>query len=225
MITTASSTQCYRNRHPDPARRRAWAAGLLALIAQAAVLILIGLLAPAARADTPVETDALRLERNDEGVFLSTNVMFDLPAIVEDALLKGVPMHFVAEASVLRGRWYWYDKEVAEAARHMRLAYQPLTRRWRLNMAPGPITNTGLGLSLGQSFDTLPDALAAVQRISRWKIADAADVEADTQYNVEFRFRLDVSQLPRPFQIGVVGKADWNISVVRGQRLQVGTPR
>ncbi len=183
------------------------------------------LLAPAARADTPVDLEALHLERNDEGVFLSTNVVFDLPNIVEDALLKGVPMHFVAEAAVLRGRWYWYDKEVAVAARHMRLIYQPLTRRWRLNMSPAPITNTGLGLSLGQSFDTLADAMAAVQRISRWKIADASAVEPDTQYSVDFRFRLDVSQLPRPFQIGVVGKADWNIAAARTQRLQVGTPR
>ena len=36
---------------------------------------------------------------------------------------------------------------------------------------------------------------------------------------VDFRFRLDTSQLPRPFQIGVVGQADWNISVERSARL------
>jgi hypothetical protein len=28
---------------------------------------------------------------------------------------------------------------------------------------------------------------------------------------VEFRFRLDVSQLPRPLQIGTLGQSDWTI--------------
>ena len=46
--------------------------------------------------------------------------------------------------------------------------------------------------------------MAAVQRISHWKIAEAGDVDPDARYNVDFRFRLDVSQLPRPFQIGAV---------------------
>ena len=54
----------------------------------------------------------------------------------------------------------------------MRLSYQPLTRRWRLVVSPTPIGNSGL--ALGQTFDTREEALAAVQRISHWKIADAA---------------------------------------------------
>ena len=57
-----------------------------------------------------------------------------------------------------------------------------------------------------------------MQRISHWKIADLADVDPDARYNVDFRFRLDVSQLPRPFQIGAVGHADWNIAAMRNQR-------
>lgn len=209
-----------RAQRPASAGWRRLLAVLLVIVSLAA-----GLQTVPAHADTLIDLDALRLERGDDGVFLSANVLFDIPAIVEDALYKGVPIHFVAEATVQQGRWYWYDKDIAKAARHMRVAYQPLTRRWRLNMAPGPITNTGLGLSLGQNFDTLPDALAAVQRISRWKIAEAGAIEPDTQYNVDFRFRLDTSQLPRPFQIGVVGKPDWNIAIARTQTLQVGAPR
>jgi hypothetical protein len=34
-----------------------------------------------------------------------------------------------------------------------------------------------------------------------------------------------VSQLPRPFQIGAVGHADWNISAARTQRLAVEAGR
>ena len=40
-------------------------------------------------------------------------------------------------------------------------------------------------------------------------------------HTVDFRFRLDVSQLPRPFQIGAVGQADWIILAVRNQPLQL----
>jgi hypothetical protein len=36
---------------------------------------------------------------------------FDLPPAVDDALQKGIPMFFVAEATLLRDRWYWYDKQ------------------------------------------------------------------------------------------------------------------
>jgi len=76
-------------------------------------------------------------------------------------------------------------------------------------------------LALGQTFDTREEALAAVQHISHWKIAELSAIDPESRYNVDFRFRLDVSQLPRPFQIGAVGHADWNISALRNQRLAV----
>ncbi|HSV48562.1 MAG TPA: DUF4390 domain-containing protein [Ramlibacter sp.] len=176
-----------------------------------------------ARAQAPAELNQLRLERNEEGVYLSAVVRFDLPAVVDDALQKGIPMFFVADAVLFRDRWYWYDKQLASSARHMRLSYQPLTRRWRLLASSGPIGNTGL--ALGQNFDTREEALAAIQRISRWKIAEAGEIEADARYNVDFRFRLDLSQLPRPFQIGVVGQSDWSIAVARNLRLPTESGR
>jgi hypothetical protein len=172
---------------------------------------------PVAAQAPQTEITQLRLERTDEGVLLWANVEFEMPAIIDDALAKGIPMFFVAEAVLFRDRWYWYDKEVAAAARHMRLSYQPLTRRWRLVVSPTPIGNSGL--ALGQTFDTREEALAAVQRVSPWKIAEANAVDADQRYNVDFRFRLDVSQLPRPFQIGAVGHADWNITALRNEPL------
>ena len=94
----------------------------------------------------------------------------------------------------------------------MRLAYQPLTRRWRLTVTSGAIKGGNLGLSLNQNFDSLPQALAIAKRISRWKIADASEIDSDQRYIVSFRFRLDVSQLPRPLQIGTLGQSDWDIT-------------
>lgn len=165
------------------------------------------------------EVTQLKMERSDESVYLSAAVRFDLPTAVEDALLKGIPMFFVAEADIYRDRWYWYDKRVTTATRTMRLAFQPLTRRWRLNILPGAISATGLRASLSQNYDSLSEAMAAIQRISRWRIADAAEIDAASTHSVEFRFRLDLSQLPRPFQIGVAGHRDWTIAVEDSRQL------
>lgn len=173
-----------------------------------------------AQAQSPAsEVANLRVERADDGVYLSATLQFALPELAEDALYKGIPMFFVAEAQVLRERWYWSDRQVAAATRHMRLSYQPLTRRWRLSTSTSPISNTGLGVVLGQNFDDLRDAVSAMQRISHWKIADAGDVDTDALHMVNFRFRLDMSQLPRPLQIGAVGSAGWSLAVTRNQRL------
>ena len=169
------------------------------------------------------EITQLQVERGDDGILLSATVNFELPPVIEDALAKGIPMFFVAEAVVFRDRWYWYDKQVETAARHMRLSYQPLTRRWRLVVSAAPVGSSGL--ALGQTFDSREEAMAAVQRISHWKIAELSRLDPDARYNVDFRFRLDVSQLPRPLQIGAVGQADWSISAVRNQRLALENPR
>lgn len=161
----------------------------------------------------------LRLERSAEGVVLFANLRLELPPAVQDALTKGIAMVFLAEADVVRQRWYWSDKKVASAQRHMRLAFQPLTRRWRLNVASGPMTNNSLGLALNLSFDSMEEALSTLLRISSWKIADAGVIDANATHRVEFRFSLDMNQLPRPFQIGAFGQSDWNISATASQQI------
>lgn len=172
------------------------------------------------------EIGQLNVERTEDGVYLSANVRFELPAPVEDALLKGIAMFFVVEADIYQSRWYWTDRRVASAARTIRLAYQPLTRVWRVNIVNGVVQGaSGLRATLNQNYDSLTDALSAVQRLSRWRVADNADIDVDASYKLEFSYNLDLSQLPRPFQIGVVGQKDWTISVRRTERLQLGAAR
>ena len=165
--------------------------------------------------------NALQVERLDGAVHLNAQLQFELPAAIEDVLLKGIPLIFVAEAEVRRDRWYWYDKKLVVATRQMRLAYQPLTRRWRLNISNSLGAN-GLGVNLGgglpQYFDTLPEALSKVQRINRWRIVELADLDPDTLNTLQLSFKLDVSQLPRPFQIGLIGQNDWDISASKSIR-------
>jgi hypothetical protein len=173
-----------------------------------------------ALAQTPApEVTQLRVDRVDNSLFLSARLMFELPDTIEDALLKGVAMIFVAEAEILRERWYWSSKKIGSAERHLRLAYQPLTRRWRLSVASGPMTSGSLTMALNQNFDTLPEALAAIQHFSNWKIVETMGIEPDQRYQLEFRFRLDSSQLPRPLQINAFGQSDWDLAVVVNQPL------
>ena len=205
---TDSFTHCWKNTRIDKLR-----AALLA------VCLLLMVSFQVARAQDGSEVTELRLERSPEGLVLFATVRLVLPAAVEDALAKGVAMVFLAEADLVRHRWYWTDKKVASAQRHMRLAFHPLTRRWRLNIASGPMTPNSLGLTLNLNFDTLDEAMASMERISGWKIADASVIDNDATHKVEFRFGLDTSQLPRPFQIGAFGQSDWKVGVSASQQI------
>ncbi|WP_422098150.1 DUF4390 domain-containing protein [Variovorax sp.] len=204
-------------------RRPRWLV-LLALV----VVLLVTVLAPPVLAQTrnAAAVTQMRLEQSDDAVYLNAAVQFELPALVEDVLDKGIAIYFVAEAEMFQERWYWTDRKVAQATRHMRLAYQPLTRRWRLNVSPLPLSGSAsFSLSLNQNFDSLADALEAVRRVGRLRMGDSAEIGDDPLHQVTFRFRLDTSQLPRPFQIGVAGQADWNISAERSARLAVEKQR
>lgn len=170
--------------------------------------------AGSAYAQTVADVTQFRVDRVDEEILVSAQLQFELPVAVEDALLKGIPMVFVAEADVLRERWYWYDKKVISAQRQMRLAYQPLTRKWRLNINAGLGAVVPMGLALNQSLDTLAQALSVIKRVSRWKIAESGDLDLTAKHKLEFRFRLDLTQLPRPFQIGALGQSEWDISAL-----------
>lgn len=103
--------------------------------------------APWAYSQSVAEVSQLRAERSANEVFVAAKVSFDLPSAVEDALLKGIPMFFVAEADLLQERWYWYDRKISSVQRQFRLAYQPLTRRWSTKLSTGAAPDSSQGLA------------------------------------------------------------------------------
>ncbi|MFG6442532.1 DUF4390 domain-containing protein [Roseateles sp. LKC17W] len=165
---------------------------MLARIAIAAfIAMLLALLPGGVRADG-IELAQLATRKSDDGLELSFTTRFELSRAAEDALHKGVPLYFVAEATVLRNRWYWRDARAAHAERTWRLAWQSLTRQYRIS--------TG---GLHQSFATLDEALNVLRGLSAWRIAEPRDIEDGSNHYLEFSYRLDVTQLPRPMQIGL----------------------
>jgi hypothetical protein len=185
-----------------PPVRRLIIQGLLAGM----LLAVLGL--PQAARAQGVELVTLQTQRIEGAITLEFVARVSLPATVEDALKRGVPVYFAAEATLLRSRWYWRDERVARVSRSWRLAFQPLTGAWRVS--PG---------GLSQSYATLPEALAAVSR-SGWRLAEAARLEAGESYYVEFGYRLDTSQLPGPMQFGLGGQGDWAVGVTRSLRVE-----
>lgn len=186
--------------------------------------MVFGLHSPA-QAETAVDLQNLKISRLGDGVYLSADWRFDLPAPLEDALLKGVPLYFVTEAELTQERWYFYDKRVALAERHVRVMYQPLTRRWRVSVLPHAFSGTGLGVNLGQSYGSVQEALLTVTRVTQWRIASASDLNAEAKQTLAIRFKLDLSQLPRPLQIGAMTQTEWNINYTKSQRLTLEAER
>ncbi|MCD6663335.1 MAG: DUF4390 domain-containing protein [Comamonas sp.] len=202
---------CCASRWPEGGLPRRLGAALRVWLT---ALAFLGLLLPMVQAQEAGRAALqLRVERSAQGVFLSAVVPVQLPPSVENALLNGIAMHFVAQAQILRHRWYWSDKVLVNAMRYMRLSYQPLTRRWRVAQASEPIAPSGLGIALAQNYDTLQEALAAMGRISRWRVAQASELDEDTPYTLRLNYRLDTSQLPRPLQWGAVGGINWNLQL------------
>jgi len=160
-------------------------------------------LAPAALA-RGIELLSLALHQDDGALNVEFSARLSLSATVDDALQRGLPIYFVAEASLYRHRWYWRDLRVARVRRTWRLAFQPLTATWRVSLG-----------GLTQSFATQAEALAALSTAGRWKLADLSEIEPDASHYVSFSYRLDTSQLPGPMQFGVDNQSGWDMQVER----------
>jgi len=53
-----------------------------------------------------------------------------------------------------------------------------------------------------------------LSRLRNWPVIDKADtaVRPGETYQAALRLRLDVTQLPRPFQITALGNKDWTLA-------------
>lgn len=179
-----------------PASRRTW-------LLQCCMALALAAGVGAAHAQRPqVELVQLQAQQGEDGLIVSYQVKFDLPREVEDVLMKGIAVVFVARAEVFTERWYWSDKSRAAVERRWRLAYHPLSRNWRVSFN-----------GLSQNYATLSEALGVIQRNRSWRLLDVPN-DDDLHY-LEFTFELDRQELPRPLQIGLSDQSEWTIRTSR----------
>jgi hypothetical protein len=174
-----------------PTLRRALASGLTALA--------LALAAPAFADSIPVRSAELRVE---EGEVL-LNAEFDLAfnPTLEEALQNGVPLYFVLEFELTRSRWYWLDEKVAQISSTSRVSYNALTRQYRVS----------IGL-LSQTFNSLEEVERYVGRVTSRPVAQAGALAKGTRYEAAIRLRLDVNQLPKPFQVNALASREWTLA-------------
>ncbi len=139
----------------------------------------------------------------DDGVAVSADFRFELNPRLEEAVTRGVVLYFVVEFEINRPRWYWLDDKVLSRSQTFSLSYHALTRQYRLS--------TG---GLHQSFPSLSGALAVLSRLRNWVILDRGDkaLRPGEAVPAALRLRLDLNQLPRPFQITALGNKDWTLA-------------
>ncbi|HEX4857466.1 MAG TPA: DUF4390 domain-containing protein, partial [Usitatibacteraceae bacterium] len=136
---------------------------------------------------------AAKLELTDEGYQLNADVELQLAPALFEAVRKGVPLYFQAEFELTRGRWYWFDQRIASAQRERRLSFAPLTDQYR-------VVTSGIS----QTLSSAEDVARVLSRIRSWTVAERGQLKAGERYEAALRFRLDSSQLPKPFQLSVL---------------------
>ena len=156
-------------------------------------------LAAAARADE-IEVADVQLATTEDGLVLVADFAFELNARLAEAVANGVPLYFVVEFELTRRRWWWFDDKAAAKRMQIRLSYHALSRHYRLS--------TGV---LQQNYPTLEEALNVLRRVRGWQVMDRSVALADANYEAAVRMRLDVTLLPKPFQLSALTSRELNL--------------
>ena len=146
-----------------------------------------------------VEQALLDVSHPDDLVLLSADFVLSLTETLRDAVNRGLPLYFLTEVQIQRGRWYWLDETVVATHIEWRLSYHALTRQFR-------VASSGRS----DSFESLEEAIAALSSVKRWHVAPLSRFQPATAYEVWVRMRLDTTRLPKPFQMAALTDRDWN---------------
>ncbi|MEO5655776.1 MAG: DUF4390 domain-containing protein [Nitrosospira sp.] len=177
-------------------------ARLLCVCVTAMALLAVALLpAAAAHADGGIQIKSVTLEATEEGYQFDADFEITLNHKLENALEKGIVLYFVTELNLVNSRWYWLDERIAQSRVREGLSYYALTRQYRLSRG-----------TLSQNFGTLREALQALSRVRDRPIIASSELRQDEEYTVELRMRLDISALPKPFQVETLGSREWDLS-------------
>lgn len=157
-----------------------------------------------------INVKSATLQPTDESYQLSATFELEFSQTIEDAINRGLSLPFIIEYEITRPRWYWFDETVAKGSRSRQISYNALTRQYRLTIVSGDTKEKYS--SLYQNFDRLEDTKLVLSSVRDWDIVERSRLRNGTTYEVSVRMRLDVSRLPKPFQVNALASRDWNLA-------------
>lgn len=165
------------------------------------LFLVLGLLMSSGAYAEGIKVKSAEIERVETDWLLNAVFNIELSPGLEDALQKGLVLSFQTEFELTRGRWYWFDERPSQVTRLTRVSYQPLTKQYR-------ISSEGFSFSVA----TMREALQAAGIIGGWRIIERANIDLGKTYIAALRMTLDLSKLPKPFQVNALNNRDWNVS-------------
>lgn len=166
-------------------------------------LLVMLILSATAQAEGEIQIKFVSLDAVETGYELNVDAEIILNPLLEQALEKGIILYFVTKFSLVEPRWYWFDKEVARSKLRIGLRYSALTRQYRLSRR-----------LWSQNFDTLDEALQVLSQLRGRPepIEIKEELKPNVDYIATLRMWLDLSRLPKPFQIETFGSKEWNLA-------------
>lgn len=179
----------------------------------------VGLLALFA-AGAHAEPHGLEFQPNFEVVATDTSYVVNATATMAqnphlaELVEAGVSVPFVVEFTITRPRWYWTNEQIVQRVMDIRLSFHALTRQYRVSVG-----------NLHRSFGSYEEALSAAFSVRNWVVLDRNRLRGGESYNAALRLRLDVAQLPKPFQVASIGNKDLDLSTGWVEWTFLATPR
>lgn len=142
----------------------------------------------------------------ESSINLSARFNVSLTPALEQALQNGLSLPFTFEFQLVRPRVYAWFRQLSDwfeptATLTKRLSYHTLTRQYRVSQG-----------GISRNFATLPEALAALGIIGGWSALESTSATRDpADFAGRIRLRLDLSLLPKPYQLAALGQADWRL--------------
>lgn len=166
------------------------------------VLLLLILLGPMSvvRAEG-IQIKSVSLAATEKGYAISMDSEITLNETLEQALEKGIVLYFVTKFGLFDARWYKLNDEVARSKFVVSLRYYALTRQYHLNH---PV--------FSQSYYSLKEALQALGQISDYPLTVKSELNQDADYVASLRIWLDLTRMPKPFQVETLGSSQWNLN-------------
>lgn len=177
-------------------------------------LLLILLLPIAVTQAEGIQIKSVSMTAVEQGYEIGIDSEIALNATLEQALEKGIVLYFVTKFSLIDSRWYWLYDEVARSKLRVGLRYYALTRQYHLNHP-----------TFSQSFNTLTEALQALGQLRDYPLIVKAALKQDVDYIASLRIWLDLTRMPKPFQVEALGSSKWDLSSDKLEwRMKLPTP-